>query len=112
MKLTVHQISEGENELILKYLEINDEVERALDFMNGYEKKLVGEKGVSFVASKDKKLVNMSKASVSIGAYTEYHPAFFLSIAFEIFIIAFSHKKSYNILVISDTRRGSPWPMS
>ncbi len=45
MKLTVHQISEGENELILKYLEINDEVERALDFMNGYEKKLVGENG-------------------------------------------------------------------
>ena len=44
MKLTIEQISDGENELILKYAERNDEVERALDFMNGYRQKLVGEK--------------------------------------------------------------------
>lgn len=44
MKLTIQQISDGENELILKYLERNAEVERVLDFMNGYRQKLMGEK--------------------------------------------------------------------
>ena len=44
MKLTIEQISDGENELILKYVKRNDEVERALDFMNGYRQRLMGEK--------------------------------------------------------------------
>jgi DNA-binding LytR/AlgR family response regulator len=44
MKLTIEQISDGKNELILKYVKRNDEVERALDFMNGYRQRLMGEK--------------------------------------------------------------------
>ena len=43
MKLTVEQITAGENELILKYLNKNEEVKRALDFMNGYRQRLIGE---------------------------------------------------------------------
>lgn len=44
MKFTIQQILDGENELILKYLERNEDVERALDFMNSYRHKLIGEK--------------------------------------------------------------------
>ena len=44
MKLTIEQLSDGENELILKYVERNDEVERALNFINGYRQRLMGEK--------------------------------------------------------------------
>ncbi len=44
MKLTIQRIPDGENELILKYLERNEEVERALAFMNGYRHRLIGEK--------------------------------------------------------------------
>jgi DNA-binding LytR/AlgR family response regulator len=44
MKFTIQQISDGENELILKYLTRNEEVERALEFMNGCRQKLIGEK--------------------------------------------------------------------
>jgi DNA-binding LytR/AlgR family response regulator len=44
MKFTIQQISEGDNELILRYLTRNEEVERVLDFMNGYRQRLMGEK--------------------------------------------------------------------
>ena len=44
MKFTIQQILDGENELILKYMERNEDVERALDFMNSYRQKLMGEK--------------------------------------------------------------------
>ena len=42
MKFTIHQIKDGEDELILKYKQINSEVEEILDFMKRNEKKIVG----------------------------------------------------------------------
>lgn len=42
MKFTIHQIKDGEDELILKYKQINSEVEEILNFMKRNEKKIVG----------------------------------------------------------------------
>lgn len=39
MKFTIHQIKDGEDELILKYKQINSEVEEILNFMKRNEKK-------------------------------------------------------------------------
>lgn len=49
MKYTVQQISDGENELILRYLKITDEVEQVLNFMNSSNRKLIGRKDGSQV---------------------------------------------------------------
>lgn len=44
MKYTIEQISEGEDELILRYQRLNGEVEEVLKFMNAPPKKLIGTK--------------------------------------------------------------------
>ena len=45
MKYTIEQIPSGEDELILRYQRLNDEVQVVLEFMNSPQKKLIGSKG-------------------------------------------------------------------
>lgn len=45
MKYTVEQIKDGEDEVILKYRRMTEEVERILNFFNCPQKKIVGFKG-------------------------------------------------------------------
>lgn len=44
MKYIIRQISDGEDELILRYCKVTPEVERVFEFMNTPEKKLIGTK--------------------------------------------------------------------
>lgn len=44
MKYTIEQIKQGDDELILKYQNLNQEVEHIINFMSFAEKKLVGTK--------------------------------------------------------------------
>lgn len=45
MKYTIEQISNGEDELILRYQRLTQEVEQILSFMNAPKRKLIGMKG-------------------------------------------------------------------
>lgn len=45
MKYTIEQISQGEDELILRYQRLTQEVEQILNFMNFPQRKLIGLKG-------------------------------------------------------------------
>lgn len=45
MKYTIEQISAGEDELILRYQRLTQEVEQILSFMNSPQRKLIGLKG-------------------------------------------------------------------
>lgn len=45
MKYTIEQISQGEDELILRYQRLNQEVEKILNFIQQPQRKLVGWKG-------------------------------------------------------------------
>ena len=45
MKYTVEQIFKGEDELILKYQRLTEEVQEILNFMNAPQKRLIGYKG-------------------------------------------------------------------
>lgn len=45
MKYTIEQISNGEDELILRYQRLTKEVERILSFMNTSQRKLIGLRG-------------------------------------------------------------------
>ena len=45
MKYTVEQINQGEDELILRYQSLTQEVEQVLSFMNSSRQKLTGTKG-------------------------------------------------------------------
>ena len=45
MKYTVEQINQGEDELILRYQSLTQEVEQVLSFMNSSRQKLIGTKG-------------------------------------------------------------------
>lgn len=45
MKYTIEQISQGEDELILRYQRLTGEVERILNFMKLPQRKLIGLKG-------------------------------------------------------------------
>ena len=42
VKYTIEQIPSGEDELILRYQRLNDEVQAVLEFMNSPQKKLIG----------------------------------------------------------------------
>lgn len=42
MRFSIHQIKEGEDELILNYKEMNKEIEEILTFMERRDKKLIG----------------------------------------------------------------------
>lgn len=42
MKFTIERITEGENEVILKYLDMTPEVERIYQFLNGEQQKIIG----------------------------------------------------------------------
>ncbi len=44
MKYTIQKISEGEDELILRYQSMTEDVGRALEFMSGQQQKLFGTK--------------------------------------------------------------------
>ena len=44
MKYTIEQIKQGDDELILRYQDLNKEVEHVMNFMSFSEKKLVGTK--------------------------------------------------------------------
>ena len=44
MKYTIEQIKQGDDELILKYQNLNQEVEHIINFMSFSEKKLIGTK--------------------------------------------------------------------
>lgn len=45
MKYTIEQISNGEDELILRYQRLSREVEQILNFMNSPQRKLIGMRG-------------------------------------------------------------------
>ena len=44
MKYTIEQITEGEDEVILKYLNMSPEVEKIYNFISGEKLKLIGQK--------------------------------------------------------------------
>ncbi len=64
MKYTIEQISNGEDELILRYQSLTKEVERILSFMNTSQRKLIGLKGLGHgeIMTHEKLLVRDLKA--------------------------------------------------
>lgn len=42
MKITINQIKQGEDELILNYKKLNEEINRIISFVNGLNMKLIG----------------------------------------------------------------------
>jgi DNA-binding LytR/AlgR family response regulator len=45
MKLTLHQINEGEDEVIINYRQMNDEVHGLMEYIENHEKRLCGFQG-------------------------------------------------------------------
>ncbi|WP_455717379.1 LytTR family DNA-binding domain-containing protein [Anaerosporobacter sp.] len=55
MKYTINQITEGEDEVIINYLDMTPEVERIVKFLKGEQTKLIGlsDKTITVIDSKD-----------------------------------------------------------
>lgn len=55
MKYTINHITEGEDEVVLNYLDMTSEVERIIKFIKGEQTKLMGwrDKTISVIESKD-----------------------------------------------------------
>ncbi|MBQ7774405.1 MAG: LytTR family transcriptional regulator DNA-binding domain-containing protein [Lachnospiraceae bacterium] len=70
MKYTINQISQGEEELILNYLEMNPEVERVLAFMRQDSKRLLGWKEKEQVVINPEELLYLESVDGKTFAYT------------------------------------------
>ena len=70
MRFSVCQISEGEDELILKYRQMNSEVEEVLAFMERHEKKLVGKIDGETIIFQPEEILYIEKVDEKTFAYT------------------------------------------
>ena len=73
MRFSVCQISEGEDELILKYRQRNSEVEEVLAFMERHEKKLVGKIDGETIIFQPEEILYIEKVDDKTFAYTLEH---------------------------------------
>lgn len=71
MRYTVHQINDGEDELILNYQELNAEVEAVLVFMEKHQKKLMGKSNGEIVLFSPGEILYVEKVDDRTFAYTE-----------------------------------------
>ena len=70
MRYTINRITDGEDELILNYQELNAEVEEALFFMEKRIKKLMGKKNGETVIFSPQDILYVEKVDNSTFAYT------------------------------------------
>lgn len=73
MRFSVCQISEGEDELILKYRQMNSEVKEVLAFMERHEKKLVGKIDGETIIFQPEEILYIEKVDDKTFAYTLEH---------------------------------------
>lgn len=73
MRFSVCQISEGEDELILKYRQMSSEVEEVLAFMERHEKKLVGTIDGETIIFQPEEILYIEKVDDKTFAYTLEH---------------------------------------
>lgn len=71
MKYTIEKISEGEDEVILKYRRMTPEVERMLHFLNGDSRKLVGVKDKTKIIIERQQILYIESVDGKTFAYTE-----------------------------------------
>lgn len=71
MKYTIRKISEGEDEVIVKYREMTPEVERVVQLLNGDRRKLIGFREKEQVVLELGKLLYIESVDGKTFAYTE-----------------------------------------
>ena len=71
MKYTVEQIKQGEDELILRYQKLNQEVEYIMNFMSFPEKKLIGSKDGSQLVIDMKQILYIESVDRKTFVYLE-----------------------------------------
>ena len=71
MKYTIRQISEGEDEVILKYRSMTPEVEQLINFLNGVQTKLVGWKEKTLTVLELDKILYIESVDGKTFAYTK-----------------------------------------
>lgn len=71
MKYTIKHVSQGEEEVILKYCSITPEVERILKILNGEQEKLTGWKEKTLVLLELNKILYIESVDGKTFAYTE-----------------------------------------
>lgn len=71
MKYTIEQIEQGEDELILRYRKLNQEVEYLMNFMSCPEKKLVGSKEGTQLVIDMKQILYIESVDRKTFAYLE-----------------------------------------
>lgn len=73
MRFIVHQLRDGEDELILNYRELNREVEEVLAFMEKHERRLTGRLDGETVFFSPKDILYVEKVDDRTFAYTMEH---------------------------------------
>ena len=73
MRYTIHQIKDGEDELILNYRQFNTEVEAVLVFMEKRQKKLFGKSDGETVVFSPEEILYVEKVDDKTFAYTADH---------------------------------------
>lgn len=71
MKYTIEQIKQGDDELILRYQNLNQEVEHIINFMSFSEKKLVGTKDGSQIVVDVKQILYIESVDRKTFVYLE-----------------------------------------
>ena len=71
MKYTIRQITEGENEVLLKYRYMTPEVERILNVLNGFQAKLIGRKDNEIIILDLNKILYIESVDKKTFAYTK-----------------------------------------
>ena len=71
MKYTIEQIKQGDDELILRYQNLNQEVENIMNFMSFSEKKLVGTKEGSQIVIDVKQILYIESVDRKTFVYLE-----------------------------------------
>ena len=71
MKYTINHISTGENEVIVNYIDMNQEVERVINFIKGEQTKLIGWKDKEQKVIDIKTILYIESVDSKTFAYTE-----------------------------------------
>ena len=71
MKITINRISQGEDEIILKYKEKNSHIQRIIDFLYEKENKLIVWKDKTQVLLKPQEILYLESVDNHTYAYTE-----------------------------------------
>lgn len=71
MKYTMKQITEGENEVIVRYLEMTPDIQRICDFLRGENRKIIGIKGNERVIVDKSGILYIESVDGRVFAYTE-----------------------------------------